>query len=1234
MKSRIGAASLILALILVFTACSSGGGGSSSTTTPPSASLISISVTPANPTVAKGIWKQFTAVGYYSDNTSHDITASATWTSSDTAKATVDNFGRAMAMAAGTSTITAAVGMINGTETLTVTNATLVSMTITPASPSIAKGTSQQFSVIGIFSDNTLQDLTGQVTLSSSDTSKATINNNGLASGVAAGTTTITAASGSSTATATLTVTNAILLSLAVTPVNPSAVAGAGQQFTAMGTFSDGTAQDMSTQVAWTSADTSKATINTSGLATAVAAGTSTITAKAGSITASAGLTVTAAPTNAPPAGSVQLSGMIQADPGDPSAGGKESGATVYVIGQQNSGTTSDSNGNYTLNVNPQLSGTVLASAKLKQGLKAGAVSKVATGTQTLVYSIVVVDSDDSHGRTVDVTIVTNQTNSAPTIYINTVGQISGHAYLQGQTDHSGITVYLPGTSFSAITAADGSYTISGVPSGTYNFLRAEKFGTTYHYAIQSGVTVTTTQTTTVPDMTLQLSTGPFGGIMINNGDVFTNNKDVTLSIAPSSDAILMSVSSDPNFVNAVWQPVQATIPFSFPSPYPSGGQTVNAYVKFAQESGLASEPTTTSIYLDTNPQATMVGPVSVTMNQTPTLQWQYNPPMPSPKYHVQLNNVNNFSSPLVDQNNLITTQYAIPNPLPQGTYYWRVAIIFNGTPLSWGPTWSFIIDRTAGTLQAPGNFSMTNNPAPTFTWNANTSAASYDFALSLNSNLSSPIRTQSGITGNSYGPIPSLSGTTSAVYYWAITPRDSQGSSGTQSGIYQFTLDTVAPSGSITVNNNDTFTSLTGVTLNLAATDVNKVAAYLVSESPSTPSLNDIRWAAVTPTTSLSTNPTFTLSSGSGLKTVYAWFKDSVGNISNGYSDSINLLDFTPNFQTIDQGGNGGFPSIAYAPGAGVNIIYLDELNNGAKYITNYTGSWSSPTILDNSPASQSGADHSIAIYNAWSLHVVYANSYVPMYTYKSSILRSAWSTPIQIDAAAASANTGAQTPALAQSGNVAQIAYIGNDHLKFATVNPPSSLATYTLDTSGTIYGQSLSIAVDSNNYVYISYYDKTNDNIKVITNASGPWVPSIIASGIGGTYKDVYTSLAIGNSNSVHLVYSDATLGAIRYASKASGGSWSAPVTAGSASILFYEGLSIAVDTSTNYAYITYGNGIASGPLKLATNAYGSWATSVLAVYGYQPSIAVDSAGRSIHLAYFDTLGWTLNYTFVNY
>ncbi len=77
----------------------------------------------------------------------------------------------------------------------------------------------------------------------------------------------------------------ASLSSIAVTPANPSVSKGGTEQFDAVGTFSDGSTQDLTTAVNWSSATTTVATIsNTSGsqgLATAVGTGTSTISAVA-----------------------------------------------------------------------------------------------------------------------------------------------------------------------------------------------------------------------------------------------------------------------------------------------------------------------------------------------------------------------------------------------------------------------------------------------------------------------------------------------------------------------------------------------------------------------------------------------------------------------------------------------------------------------------------------------------------------------------------------------------------------------------------------------------------------------------------------------------------------------------------------------------------------------------------------------------------------------------------------
>jgi uncharacterized protein YjdB len=64
-------------------------------------------------------------------------------------------------------------------------------------------------------------------------------------------------------------------------------------QLTATGTFSDGSTFNLTGQVTWSSSNTSVATVNSSGLATAVGAGTVTITAQYGSTSATTTLAVT-----------------------------------------------------------------------------------------------------------------------------------------------------------------------------------------------------------------------------------------------------------------------------------------------------------------------------------------------------------------------------------------------------------------------------------------------------------------------------------------------------------------------------------------------------------------------------------------------------------------------------------------------------------------------------------------------------------------------------------------------------------------------------------------------------------------------------------------------------------------------------------------------------------------------------------------------------------------------------
>ena len=202
---KLNSLALLFVIILLVTGCGGGGGGGVFL---PTATLVSIAVTPVNPSIPKGASQQFTATGTYSDNSTHDVTAQVAWNSSNTGTATISSTGLAAAVAIGTTTITAASGTITSTPvTLTVTATALVSIAVTPANPSTPVGTPVQFTATGTNTDGTKPDLTSSVTWSSQATSVATISSTGLATPVGPGTTTIKAVAGSISGATVLTVT-------------------------------------------------------------------------------------------------------------------------------------------------------------------------------------------------------------------------------------------------------------------------------------------------------------------------------------------------------------------------------------------------------------------------------------------------------------------------------------------------------------------------------------------------------------------------------------------------------------------------------------------------------------------------------------------------------------------------------------------------------------------------------------------------------------------------------------------------------------------------------------------------------------------------------------------------------------------------------------------------------------------------------------------------------------------
>ncbi len=176
---------------------------------------------------------------------------------------------------------------------------------------------------------------------------------------------------------------------------------------------------------------------------------------------------------------------------------------------------------------------------------------------------------------------------------------------------------------------------------------------------------------------------------------------------------------------------------------------------------------------------------------------------------------------------------------------------------------------------------------------------------------------------------------TTGATYFVKVTAVDSSGKesscSNEASGAAKADTgggDTSPPSGSLRINANAANTNVSAATLNLSATDAVGVTGYYVSTSPTVPTAGAAGWVAVTASTNYSGNVAFTLPSGDGIKTVYAWYKDAAGNDSSTASDTIRLDQTAPSNGTLT----------ATAGSAQVNLSWSGFTDGGSGLATSNT--------------------------------------------------------------------------------------------------------------------------------------------------------------------------------------------------------------------------------------------------------------------------------------------------------
>jgi len=275
--------------------------------------VATVAVTPPTATLLVGTTLQLTATPH--DSAGDPLSGrAASWASSDTTVAQVDARGVVTARATGSATITASVEGKTGSATITVVPVPVASVTVTPPSATLLVGTTLQ--LVATPKDSTGAALPGRVvSWSSGDTAVAKVDDRGLVTAKAPGTTGVTAGVEGKSATATLTIVPVPVASVTIAPTSAAIFVGASLQFTATPKDSTG-APLVGRTVTWSSGNAAVASVSATGLVTGNAAGSTSITASTGGKSATATVAVALVPVASvsvsPPTDSVAVGKSVQ----------------------------------------------------------------------------------------------------------------------------------------------------------------------------------------------------------------------------------------------------------------------------------------------------------------------------------------------------------------------------------------------------------------------------------------------------------------------------------------------------------------------------------------------------------------------------------------------------------------------------------------------------------------------------------------------------------------------------------------------------------------------------------------------------------------------------------------------------------------------------------------------------------------------------------------------------------
>jgi trimeric autotransporter adhesin len=223
-----------------------------------------LEVEPVTGSLAAGRVLQLRAMGVWSNGGRMDLTEEADWFASDPDRASVSDAagsrGLVLALAEGYSAVTATVDMMAASSEITVLPPELELLVATPLAVDLPVGAGRQLEATGWYSDGSYTDLTELVTWTSDDAAVALPADGselptGFVVATGPGSCVVSGALDDAVADVEITVWDAELETIVLDPEEPEPALGSSIQFTATGTWSDGTQTDLTSTATWSSSD-------------------------------------------------------------------------------------------------------------------------------------------------------------------------------------------------------------------------------------------------------------------------------------------------------------------------------------------------------------------------------------------------------------------------------------------------------------------------------------------------------------------------------------------------------------------------------------------------------------------------------------------------------------------------------------------------------------------------------------------------------------------------------------------------------------------------------------------------------------------------------------------------------------------------------------------------------------------------------------------------------------------